>query len=222
MKKSFGVLIIALILICISCSALKIDYKVDNSCPAPCWKGLNIGMGYDEVLKTVLQMEEYEVEEKRGLQDSSSILLKNRDGELNVLSFSSAKVLRAINLGFQLEKMKLPLRKVISEYGEPNNIVTWFAGMPMNTLDAVICYPEIGLTIHLKPITKRGSSKIYLYSIRQDTNVLSVTYDNLDPTTSGVGVNYCKEPLDIAQRYDWVGYGEYLTCEAETNSFCEP
>jgi hypothetical protein len=223
MKTLLKILTPIILLFCISCDALKIEYKLDNSCPAPCWKGLTLGMSYEEVLKIVNQWEDYSAEEKKGpVSGRSRIVLKNRSGEFNVLRFSSDHSLELISLGYDPLRMKLPLEKVINALGEPDHVIVWFAGRPMNYLNAVLCYPDTGITVELNPIKTAYPPKDFLYSINKNTNVLSILIDIIDPVLSGVGVNDCKEPLDIALKHEWVGYGNYQSCNPEKNKFCAP
>ncbi len=223
MKTLLKILTPIILLFCISCDALKIEYKLDNSCPAPCWKGLTLGMSYEEVLKIVNQWEDYSAEEKKGpVSGRSRIVLKNRSGEFNVLRFSSDHSLELISLGYDPLRMKLPLEKVIKALGEPDHVIVWYEGRPMNDLNAVLCYPEKGLTILLNLIGTTYPPKEFLYSINQKSNVRGILIDIIDPALSGTGVNDCKEPLDIALKHEWIGYGDYQACNPEKNKFCAP
>ena len=92
----------------------------------------------------------------------------------------------------------------------------------MNYLNAVLCYPDSGITVELSWIKTTYPPKGFLYSINQKSNVLGILIDNIDPALSGAGVNYCKKPLDFALKHEWVGYGNYQSCNPEKNKFCAP
>ncbi|MGI6251792.1 MAG: hypothetical protein ACOYKD_10670 [Anaerolineaceae bacterium] len=223
MKTLLKILTPIILLFCISCDALKLEYKLDNSCSFPCWKGLTLGMSYEEALKIVNQWEDYSAEEKKGpVSGRSRIVLKNRSGELNVLRFSSDHSLEIISLGYDPLRMKLPLEKVINALGEPDHVIVWFAGRPMNDIKAVLCYPDTGITVDLSPIKTADPPKGFLYNINHESNVLSILIDIIDPALSGVGGNECKKPLDIALKHEWIGYGNYQSCNPDTNKLCAP
>jgi hypothetical protein len=223
MKTLLKILTPIILLFCISCDALKLEYKLDNSCSFPCWKGLTLGMSYEEVLKIVNQWEDYSVEEKQGLPTgSSSIALETQTGEYNVLSFSSEGTLRSISLSYMSLRMKLPLEKVIKALGEPDHAIVWFAGRPMNDIKAVLCYPDSGINVVLSSIRTTDPPKELLYDINKKSNAWWILIDNPDPTAPGDGTNYCKEPLDFALKHEWVGYGNYQSCNPEKNKFCAP
>jgi len=221
MKTLLKILTPIILLFCISCDALKLEYKLDNSCPAPCWKGLTLGMSYEEALDLINHSDDYSVTELKG-SEGSSIVMENKAGEFNVLFFSSEGILRSISLSYQLLRMKLPLEKVINALGEPDHVIVWFAGRPMNYLNAVLCYPDSGITVILSWIKIADPPKGFLYNINHESNVRGILIDIIDPVLSGVGVNDCKEPLDIALKHEWVGYGDYQACNPEKNKFCAP
>lgn len=220
MKISIRILLLMILLTCISCDAIKPVYKIDNSCPAPCWKGLNIGMRYEDASKIVNQMKGYDVEEKLGLEGSTRIVLKTRGGELSVLSFSD-RLLIGMDFSYNKYLMKLPLSEVIKTYGDPDYAIVWFAGRPINDINAVICYPERGITIDLESIKASDNLNEFNYFFHENMNVEGILYDILQTDKSGFAWNDCKEPLDIALKHDWVGYGEYQACDPQTNEFCE-
>ncbi|MGI6250770.1 MAG: hypothetical protein ACOYKD_05340 [Anaerolineaceae bacterium] len=222
MKTLLKILTPIILLFCISCDALKLEYKFDNSCSFPCWKGLTLGMSYEEVLDLINHSGHYSVTELKGPEGSLSIVLENKAGEFNVLFFSSEGILRSIDLSYKLWRMKLPLEKVINALGEPDHVIVWFAGRPMNDIKAVLCYPDTGITVRLNPIKTAYPPKELLYDINKNTNVLSILIDIIDPSLSGVGGNECKKPLDIALKHEWVGYGNYQSCNPDTNKFCAP
>ncbi len=222
MKTLNIVIALFLILTCISCDALKLEYKLDNSCSFPCWKGLTLGMSYEEVLDLINHSGHYSVTELKGLEGESSIVLENKAGESNTLFFSSEGILRSISLSYKLWRMKLPLEKVINALGEPDHVIVWFAGRPMNYLNAVLCYPDSGITVILSWIKTADPPKEFLYNINHESNVRGILIDIIDPSLSGVGVNDCKEPLDIALKHEWVGYGNYQSCNPEKNKLCTP
>ncbi len=223
MKTLLKILTPIILLFCIGCDALKLEYKLDNSCPAPYWKGLTLGMSYEEVLKIVNQWEDYSVEEKQSLPTgSSSIALETQTGEYNVLSFSSEGTLRSISLSYMSLRMKLPLEKVINALGEPDHVIVWFAGRPMNDIKAVLCYPDTGITVELSPIKTADPPKGFLYNFNHESNVLGILIDIIDPALSAIGDNFCKKSINIALKHEWVGYGNYQSCNPDTNKFCAP
>jgi len=222
MKTLLKILTPIILLFCISCDALKLEYKLDNSCPAPCWKGLTLGMSYEEALDLINHSGHYSVTELKGPEGSLSIVLENKAGEFNVLFFSSEGILRSIDLSYKLWRMKLPLEKVINALGEPDHVIVWFAGRPMNDIKAVLCYPDTGITVDLRPNKTADPPKELLYDINKNTSVWGILIDIIDPSLSGVGGNDCKKPLDFALKHEWIGYGNYQSCNPEKNKFCAP
>ncbi|MGI6250771.1 MAG: hypothetical protein ACOYKD_05345, partial [Anaerolineaceae bacterium] len=83
-------------------------------------------------------------------------------------------------------------------------------------------YPDTGITVDLRPNKTADPPKELLYDINKNTNVWGILIDNIDPSLSGAGVNDCKKPLDFALKHEWIGYGNYQSCNPEKNKFCAP
>ncbi|MGI6251736.1 MAG: hypothetical protein ACOYKD_10360 [Anaerolineaceae bacterium] len=221
MKTLLKILTPIILLFCISCDALKVEYKIDKSCSAPCWRGLHPGMSFDEVAANVYKMKEFDVEEKTDVMGYSSIVLSTRSGEMNILNFSE-HTLRSIVLAYKSSKMKLPLSEVINNYGAPDHVIVWYGGRPMNSIFGVLCYEKTGISINLDSFRVSKDTQNWDYTINDKTNVNNIIYDNPDPTAPSDSVNDCKKPLDIALKHEWIGYGNYQSCNPDTNKLCAP
>lgn len=207
MKKPLIPLVLAymLILLTLSCGLIKSEYQFDQTCEAPCWKGLTIGMSVEEVAEKLSQVEDYEITYKLPV----SITLENKRGEINQLFFGED--LKTIALGTNENRIYFPVSILIKELGEPEYIIPMYAGFANNRLNAVLCYPEKGIVVELvdqKMRKDENGQDVFL--ILESTEVWGLAFDILDPNTSGIAVNYCKFPRKGTFQQEWTGYGEYL------------
>jgi len=205
MRKRRVLLILALALILLSPSCVfRSEYEFDQTCEAPCWKGLEIGMSIEEILAKLDELDGYTITYKL----PTSISLENKRGEINQLFFSES--LMTIVLGIRESKIRFPLSTLIEELGEPDYIIPMYAGFSNDRLNAVLCYPKRGVVVELVgQRMEKDESGHGLLRVNEFSKVQYLAYDILDPNTSGIAVNYCKSPLEGTVQQDWKGYGVY-------------
>lgn len=218
MRSRIIIIVVVLLLLCsTSCNVFKRAYEIDQTCPAPCWNGLTIGMPFDEAVTILDEMKEYDYSVGKESDGSFRVLLTGSQGEITYIDFSDNSV-KYIHLLFD-STMKLPLSEVIKNYGEPEEMVIWIALMPMNRKEAVLCYPEIGAVVRLAG--QRIIDGNLLFEVGELTNVDFVTYDKPGLETSDSYLNYCAQPLEYSVRQFWNGYGLYNSCEPNVSPYCE-
>lgn len=206
-KLFIGILLIILLT---SCDTKPSATLSDNSCEAPCWRNISMGMSRDEVYSKLQGMKDIQINSiqtgptyKPYWQDEITWSFENEREEKGGIYFHDGK---AVMMIFSLAD-DLPFSAMIEKYGEPQQVWSTKAVLDGVMLEIGFMYPQKGICFEHKP-------NLYLqnpdnYQVKQDTKIQTITF--FDPAIASYGqINVgCIWSIDIGKIQSWKGYGEY-------------
>jgi hypothetical protein len=205
---------------CVSCKKSYSEEFLKNSCDAPCWNGIEIGMTKDDVLRELTLEKRIEVSEKK-FNDRIEYLTTSLRNRKEIITFQfKDNLLTNINHVF----MKGAQRKLdfaLEKFGVPSFVLGTYSTHVFTYNKVFLCYLEEGIQIELGGEFK-SESPFHNYEVNENSTVWTINYFN--PSEYGQAYNSYYACLVPDKKeyisHDWHGYGKYATCDPETMDWC--